>query len=84
VNEVDLFGSTFLVVFALGLQSQNVIGGHYIAAFLTCLVISAMNMVLYKMAPSAAWSEIGAFMAGGPFGIVVSMWAHQRVTRRKR
>jgi hypothetical protein len=43
-----------------------------------------MNMVLYKMAPSAAWSEIGAFMAGGPFGIVVSMWAHQRVTRRKR
>lgn len=83
MNEIYLFGSTFLVVFALGLQSQNVVHGHYIAAFLTSLVISAMNMVLYKLAPSATWSEIAAFMAGGPFGIVASMWAHRRATGRK-
>ena len=83
MNELFLFGSTFLVVFALGLQSQNVIGGHYVAAFLTSLVISAMNMVLYKLAPNSTWPEIAAFMAGGPFGIVASMWAHRRVVRRK-
>ena len=82
MSEVALFASTFILVFALGLQNLNVVGGHYLAAFLTSLVIGASSMVLYKLAPNATWAEIAAYMFGGPFGIVSSMAVHRRLVGR--
>lgn len=84
MSELYLFGTTFLLVFALGLQSLNVNGGHYLAAFITSFVIGGMNMVLYKLAPNASATEIVAYLLGGPLGIVASMAVHRRATRRPR
>jgi hypothetical protein len=28
-----------------------------------------------------SWTEIAAFLSGGPFGITASMWAHPRLAR---
>lgn len=81
MTELTLFASTFVLVFALGAQSLNVNNGHYIAAALTSLVIGAGQMVLFKLAPEASTSEIAAFLLGGPFGIIGSMWAHPRLAR---
>lgn len=74
-----LFFSTFLLVFALGLQSLNVNRGHYRAAFFTSFGISAANLMLFKLAPNATAVEMFAFIVGGPFGIVASMWVHPRM-----
>ena len=79
MNELILFSSTFVLVFALGAQSLNVNNGHYAAAALTSFVIGGGQMVLYKLAPDASWSEIAAYLMGGPFGITASMWAHPRL-----
>ena len=79
-----LLGSTFVLVFALGFQSLNVVGGHYLLAFLTSLVIGVANLVLFKLAPNADAGEMAAFLLGGPFGIVASMWAHGRFVGRSR
>ncbi len=76
--ELLLFASTFILVFLLGFQSLNVNGGHYWAAFLSSFGISFSQLVLYKMVPDANWTEIVAYMSGGPFGIVFSMYAHRR------
>lgn len=81
MTELTLFASTFVLVFALGMQSLNVNNGHYIAAALTSFVIGAGQMVLFKLAPEASWTEITAFLVGGPFGITASMWAHPRLAR---
>lgn len=78
MNEVYLFGSTFVLVFALGFQSLNVNGGHYWFAFFTSFVIGAANVVLFKLVPGAGISEVFAYLLGGPFGIVASMAAHRR------
>ncbi len=77
-----LFLCTFALVFALGLQSLNVNGGHYLAAFLTSIVIGGGQMLLLKLGPDANWIEIAAYLAGGPFGIVASMAAHSRLVRK--
>lgn len=82
MSELWLFGSTFVLVFGLGLQSLNVNGGHYMAAFLTSFVIGGANMVLFKLAPNASPTEIAAYLLGGPFGIICSMAAHRRIVRR--
>lgn len=80
-----LFASTFAVVFALGLQSLNVNGGHRLMAFLTSFAIGASNLVLFKVLPGpTAGLEIAAYLLGGPFGIVASMLAHPHLVRLMR
>ena len=78
-----LFASTYVVVFALGFQQQNVTGGHYVAAFFTSFAIAGAQLFLYKLAPDAHGPEILAYFLGGSFGIVSSMWLHRRVIRRR-
>lgn len=79
-----LFLSTYALVFALGLQSLNVNGGHYRAAFFTSLAIGGSNLVLFKLAPDAGGLEIIAYLAGGPLGIVSAMRAHPYIVRLYR
>lgn len=79
-----LFLSTFVTVFAMGLQSLNVNGGHYKAAFVNSIVIGASNLLLYKVMPNASPIEIVAYLSGGPFGIVSSMYMHKRTIGRKK
>jgi hypothetical protein len=81
MTEITLFASTFVLVFALGALSLNVNYGHYVAAAFTCFVIGSGKMVLFKLAPNASWTEIAAFLLGGPFGITASMWAHPRLAK---
>jgi hypothetical protein len=81
INAAMLFGSTFVLVFALGMQSLNVNGGHKLAAAVTSLFIGSGQMILFKLAPSAGWIEIAAFLMGGPFGIVASMMSHKHIVK---
>lgn len=83
MTELILFASTFALVFALGFQSLNVNGGHYTAAACTSFAIGISNVVLYKLVPSATATEIVAYLAGGPLGIVASMYVHQRTIGRR-
>lgn len=76
MTALTLFASTFALVFFLGLQSLNVNGGHYRAAFFTSFGIGLGNLMLFKLAPDATGIEIAAFLLGGPFGIIASMQFH--------
>lgn len=77
-----IFGSTFVLVFALGFQSLNVNNGHYKAAFFTSFAIALSNLVLFKTVPQAGVMEIAAYLTSGPFAIVASMWAHRRWVKK--
>lgn len=83
MTALALFASTFVLVFALGLQSLNVNGRHYIAAFFTSFLIGGGNLVLFKLAPDATGMEIAAFLLGGPFGIIAAIAAHPWLVRRR-
>ena len=84
MNEITLFASTFVLVFALGFQSLSVNNGHFRMAFFNSFLIGSGQMVLFKLAPTASWTEIAAFLLGGPFGITASMWAHPRLAKLLR
>lgn len=76
MTSLGLFASTFMLVFALGIQSLNVNGGHKFAAVITSFFISGGNLLLYKLAPDASGWEIAAYMAGGPLGILAAIQYH--------
>ncbi len=71
-----LFGSSFAVVCLLGFQSQLVKDKHVLESFVTSLLIGTVQMVLYKMAPNSSTNESIAYILGGAFGIVSSIYAH--------
>ena len=78
-----IFVATFVTVFALGFQSLNVNGGHYRAAFFNSFAIGIGNLMILKFVPDAGALQIAAYLLGGPFGIVASMWAHGRTLGRR-
>jgi hypothetical protein len=82
MNEAILFTSTYVLVFALGLQSLNVNGGYYRAAFITSFFIGVSQMLLLKLGPNANITEVAAYLAGGPLGIISSMWAHRHFAKK--
>ena len=73
-----IFGSTFMAVFFLGLQSLNVNQGYYLAAAVTSFFISTGHIALYKFMPDSGAPELAAYYAGGIIGITSSMWFHRR------
>lgn len=77
-SAVICFVSTFIAVFALGLQSLNVNQGHYLAAAVTSLMIGSSTIALYKFMPGANAADVVGYLAGGVSGITSSMWFHQR------
>lgn len=77
-----LFGSAFATVFLLGIQQQNVIGRHYLAAVVTSFGIGTAQIFLWRLVPSADAVEIGATLCGGPVGIVAAMYLHPRLVLR--
>lgn len=79
-----LLGSTFALVFFLGMQSLAVNGGHRWLAFGNSFLIGASNLVLFKLAPHADGLEIAAYLAGGPLGIVSAMAVFGRWKRGGR
>ena len=79
-----IFASVVVSVFALGFQSQNVNQGHYLAAALTSFAIGGGTLVLYKTLPDSSPLEIAAYLAGGPIGITLSMWAHRCTLGRNK
>lgn len=83
MTELILFASTFVTVFALGFQSQNVNQGHYWAAAITSLFIGGASLVLYKVLPEANVPQAAAYLLGGVTGITASMWAHRRWFRAR-
>ena len=82
ITAAVLFAATFTVVFALGLQSLNVNGGHKALAFSTSFCIGASNLVLFKLLPGPTDAlQIGGYLLGGPLGIVCSMTVHPHLLR---
>ncbi|MGB6056354.1 MAG: hypothetical protein WBG17_14070 [Burkholderiaceae bacterium] len=84
MSALALFASTFVLVFALGLQSLMVNRGHYVGAFVNSLLISAAQLLLLKLGPDAAGAEVAGYIFGGPFGIVCAMYAFRRWNKARR
>ncbi len=83
MTELALFLASYVMVFALGFQSRNVNEGHYGLAFMTNALIGTMNFMVLKMVPSASgWSEMLAYVAGGPLGIISAMYVHKKLSER--
>lgn len=84
IDYLTMFWSNFFVVFLLGLQSKNVVNGHYTAAVITSLGISVANFIFVKYAVTGSYDVFAVCALGGCTGIAVSIWFYKKLIERKK
>ena len=78
MNEIALFGGSFVFVFALSFQQRNVHYHRYFLAGVNSAFIAALNLFVVKVGSQASPSEMLAFIAGQPLGTLVAIWLSSR------
>ncbi len=81
MNEIGLFSGSFVFVFALSLQQQNVHARRYLLALVNSAFIAALNLFVIRLGSQASTTEMIAFIAGQPLGTVLAMWVGSRGPR---
>ena len=81
MTELTIFIAQFVTIYLLGIQQQNVIGGHYTLAFITSLILGVSGWYLTSTVASANIEAIGttvwwSFVIAGPLAIVSAMKTH--------
>jgi len=74
--------ATFLLVFMRGIQQQNVIHRHYLAAAVTPYAIAIGEVATVLWVVDIGWPAIPWVGTGGAIGITLSMYIFKRVTKR--
>lgn len=77
MNEIGLFAGSFVFVFALSFQQQNIHYRRYLPALINAAFIAALNLFVVKLGSQASPMEMLAFVAGQPLGTAAAMWMHE-------
>ncbi len=78
MNEIALLGGSFVFVFALSYQQQNIFYRRYFLAVVNAAFIASLNLFVVKVGSQATPAEMLAFIAGQPLGTVAAMWLSSR------
>ena len=78
VNEIGMFGGSFVFVFALSFQHQNIAFQRYFPAIVNAAFIASLNLFVVKVGSQASPTEMLAFIAGQPLGTAAAMWLSGR------
>lgn len=78
---IEMFVSSFMAVFLLSTQQQNVVFGHFKLAAVTSMAIAgAQYVMITSVAAGGSWLLMGI---GGAAGVTSSMFIHRKYVRRK-
>ncbi len=78
MNETALFFGSFVFVFALSFQQQNVHYRRYFLAVVNSAFIASLNLLVVKVGSQASPTEMLAFVAGQPLGTAAAIWLGSR------
>ena len=78
MNEIGMFCGSFVFVFALSFQQQNIHYGRYFLAMVNAVFIASLNLFVVAVGAQASLTEMLAFVVGQPLGTVAAMWLSAR------
>jgi len=76
------FISSFILVLTKAWQQKNVIHNLYISAFFTSFVIAVGEIGVIVSGVKYGWEAIPYIGLGGGFGVVIAMYAHNKVFKK--
>jgi glycopeptide antibiotics resistance protein len=81
---MTLFISSFLTVFLLVFQQQNVVHRRFGWASTTSVAITVSQFVLIKAVAGSGLADVVFMASGGVLGVLSSMFFHPILMRRKQ
>lgn len=75
------FGITYVTIFLRGVQTQNVVGGNYLGAFITSFGMAIANVAFIGLVASDPWASLVPASIGASLGIVSAMYYKRRGTK---
>jgi CHASE2 domain-containing sensor protein len=78
-----MFAVNFIVVFLKGYQTQVIISGTYVAAFVISLMMGAAILTNTMFVIDYGWIGLIPLSLGGAFGIVCSMYIYRKRNKNK-
>jgi hypothetical protein len=78
---LEIFTSSFCLVFLRAMQQQHVIGGHYLAAAVTPFAIAAAEVASVLYVVKLGWPAVPFVGAGGAVGVCLAMVVFRRLKR---
>lgn len=75
--------ATALLVFMRGIQQQNVIHGHYLAAAITPYFIAIGEVAMVLWVVDIGWPAVPWVGTGGAIGVTLSMIVHKQFRNYK-
>lgn len=86
-TELYVFSSQFAMIFLLGIQQMNVTGRHFVAAFITSLLLGIcgyyLTSVIAQINIEGVLSSVWwSFIMSGPLGIITAMKVHPIIRKR--
>ena len=75
-------GATFLSVFLKGFQHKNVIADKYALTFITSYAMAIADVAVVTSIYKNGWSTAAAMGTGAAFGMLLSMYLHNRFIRK--
>jgi hypothetical protein len=71
--------TSFLTVFLRVLQHKNVVGNHYKLAFMNSWLMACAEVLTISLIVKGGWVIAFTSGMGGSFGVILSMWLHNRL-----
>lgn len=79
---LEIFASSFFLVFLRAMQQQNVAGGHYMAAAVTPFAIAAAEVASVLFVVRTGWGAVPIVGLGGALGVCLAMAVYRRKVRK--
>lgn len=84
---IEIFIAQFLAIYLLGFQQMNVIGKHYILAFITSLLLGVFGYYITSTVSTANLDQMftpfwWSFIIAGPCGIITAMYTHPWIKKK--
>ena len=83
VSAITLFLVTFVSIFMRGHQTQYVVQGKYLGAFLNSWLMAFANVAMISLVATSGWDALLPAGLGSSLGIVSSMYIFRKTHKSK-
>ena len=82
IEALLMFLANFAFIFLKSYQTQVVIGGHYLAAFCTSVLMSGTQVLTVTLIVSGGWTSVIPLALGGSLGVISAMFIYRKQHRK--
>lgn len=83
VDALLMFVASFAFIFLKSYQTQVIIGGHFVQAFIVSTLMSVTQVLTVTLIVTGGWTTLPPLALGGSLGVISAMYIYRKQHRKK-